>query len=356
MDNRRHCIRVLAIGILLVAACDREEPVARYQAPRDNPFPAATAVAGTESAPVAGGLEHMHWTLPANWKLLPEKKPMRYATLVASGENSLEVAISLLGGAAGGLLANVNRWGVQQMGLDPVDESTISNVVTEVDLADGVQAHVVDLTSAGDDPRRMLVAVIPRPGTTWFMKAFDNTAAVTEHEETLLAIIRSVHFAAAPTAAAPTAPAAPGRSASANVRNARWQAPGGWKKLPAGQMGLAAFAIATEGEPLKVTVSRFPGNVGGLLANLNRWRGQVGLEPVARSEDQPVKALKVGGEDGLMIHLTGAGDDPAGLVVVLVRQGGRTWFFKMNGRATSVAKHLTAFQAFVESVRFEGSE
>jgi hypothetical protein len=30
----------------------------------------------------------------------------------------------------------------------------------------------------------------------------------------------------------------------------------------------------------EVTVSAFPGDTGGLLANLNRWRGQIGLEPV----------------------------------------------------------------------------
>ena len=41
-------------------------------------------------------------------------------------------------------------------------------------------------------------------------------------------------------------------------------------------MVLASYNIsAKEGSPT-VTVSMFPGDVGGVLANVNRWRGQLG--------------------------------------------------------------------------------
>ena len=34
----------------------------------------------------------------------------------------------------------------------------------------------------------------------------------------------------------------------------------------------------------EIAVTVFPGNVGGLTANVNRWRGQIGLAPLAPAE------------------------------------------------------------------------
>ena len=52
-----------------------------------------------------------------------------------------------------------------------------------------------------------------------------------------------------------------------------WQVPDGWTQ----KQGSSEFRFAQidAGDNLTVVVSRFPGDVGGTLANVNRWRAQL---------------------------------------------------------------------------------
>ena len=50
-------------------------------------------------------------------------------------------------------------------------------------------------------------------------------------------------------------------------------------------MRRATFLVkGADGQSAEIAVSVFPGDVGGLMANINRWRGQIGLGPVAPDE------------------------------------------------------------------------
>jgi hypothetical protein len=118
--------------------------------------------------------------------------------------------------------------------------------------------------------------------------------------------------AAAATAAteAPTAPAAPVAkapepakapvAAAPMVANAAMQAEAArfgqpkWAELPAGWTAGAPNAMrkgswivtGPGGSQAEVAVTVFPGNVGGTTANVNRWRGQLGLAPATEAEIQ----------------------------------------------------------------------
>lgn len=60
-----------------------------------------------------------------------------------------------------------------------------------------------------------------------------------------------------------------------------WRVPEGWVLDPEPRrMRLATYVVSDESGDVEVAVTRFPGRVGGELANVNRWRGQMGLEPV----------------------------------------------------------------------------
>jgi hypothetical protein len=64
-----------------------------------------------------------------------------------------------------------------------------------------------------------------------------------------------------------------------------WIVPEGWVKDDSPRsMRLATYMIPTKLGNQEVAVSRFPGQVGGVLANINRWRGQMGLQPVTESQ------------------------------------------------------------------------
>ena len=65
--------------------------------------------------------------------------------------------------------------------------------------------------------------------------------------------------------------------------------PEGWKTLAAGQMQVAKFAVPErDGAKAEVFVSVFPSESGGTLANVNRWRRQIGLDPVDEEGLKPL--------------------------------------------------------------------
>ncbi len=135
-----------------------------------------------------------------------------------------------------------------------------------------------------------------------------------------------------------------------------YQTPPGWKEVPARDgISLAAFQI-TEGDRAAVVTVSTAG--GSLEANVNRWRDQVGLG-LAREEQiqKDLRPIDVGGTRGHYVDLTGP--ESAGgsrILAVRVPRDDTTWFFKMRGPADLVGHQKTAFEAFVGSVRFTGSE
>jgi hypothetical protein len=134
----------------------------------------------------------------------------------------------------------------------------------------------------------------------------------------------------------------------------RYTKPDGWKEPERKKSGrLAEFVVADDRGMAEVTVTSFPGDVGGVAANVNRWRDQVGLPGVSEAEARRAATpLTVGGLEGGFVDLTGP-DGRQRLLVVLVPRGERTWFFKMLGPAELVSRQKSAFEAFVKSVQFE---
>src|SRR3954468_24443237 len=59
-----------------------------------------------------------------------------------------------------------------------------------------------------------------------------------------------------------------------------WTAPAHWTVKPATAMRKGSYAIKGDGGEADLSITAFPGETGGLLANLNRWRGQVSLPPL----------------------------------------------------------------------------
>ncbi len=59
-----------------------------------------------------------------------------------------------------------------------------------------------------------------------------------------------------------------------------WTAPEAWKQEQAGGMRLASYKIPHDGGDGDLSVISLGGDGGGMLANINRWRNQVGLDPI----------------------------------------------------------------------------
>jgi hypothetical protein len=133
-----------------------------------------------------------------------------------------------------------------------------------------------------------------------------------------------------------------------------FRVPNGWQEVEAGLLASARFQIK-DGDSQATVVVLAAG--GGLAANVNRWRGQLGLESLA--EEDALKALKPRKVDGIGGHsfdLTGPDAPEKGtqrIRAVIMTRGERMWFFKLMGPASLVENQVAAFDGFIDSVRFE---
>jgi len=130
--------------------------------------------------------------------------------------------------------------------------------------------------------------------------------------------------------------------------------PAGWTQREPARMQLVTITAGQPPElPAEVSVAAFPGDVGGQLANINRWRGQVGLGPIGPElVGEFVEGTTLAGLPGWRVDFTGAGEAPARVVVAVVLREGQSWFFKLMGPEASVAGELERFQAFLDSIHF----
>ncbi len=135
-----------------------------------------------------------------------------------------------------------------------------------------------------------------------------------------------------------------------------WQTPEDWKQENASQFLTAAYALPGGG---RVTVSKLAGDGGGLAANLNRWRGQVGLKPLADNEvtGQPLK-IADSQEEMLLFNLTSADSaaDAEGILAGVLPLKTETWYFKFTGPVGVLRKTEGVFAEFLRSVRLAGSQ
>ena len=156
-------------------------------------------------------------------------------------------------------------------------------------------------------------------------------------------------------------PVAANTAPSAAANELHWTVPEGWKEAPAQQMRFATF-IVNEGEPkVELTVIPLGPESGDVLANVNRWEGQIGLQPSPKEKlGAVVRHQKVDGLEVDVVDLTGPQDaNPRQrMLAAIVPHGGRIWFFKMTGPVDIVSAQKEKFDAFIASLHpgHEGGE
>lgn len=322
------CLAILAA----LAACGREEGIRTYRAPKDPTWRmlAALVPAGGETwffkvtaltadlAPhkadvdaFLGGLKvdgsAVTWTLPQGWTAAPSAGE-RQTTLVFG--KGLELAVTRLPGAAGGVLANVNRWRTQ-MGLAPIAEAELAQVTRTLAVTGG-RATVVELEGPKRPSGPPMAARPPEERRERDPKALRET-------------VRSL-FA--------------------------FEKPSSWTENPEPAQRDRVYEFRAgegAGAPL-VTLTVFPGETGGVAANVNRWRAQAGLPELGEGEVEG-QARRIGflDEEGRLVECLG----PERAILAAFRLGSElSVFLKMDGERSAVEGQRSTFEAFARNLRF----
>ncbi|HEY2328796.1 MAG TPA: hypothetical protein VGI63_03165 [Verrucomicrobiae bacterium] len=376
-----------ALMMFAAAGCGRDSVKVYHVDTNDTdttlPPPAATASAMPSAMPAGmpvpdnSGQPPLKYALPADWN---EKVPteMRVASFgISENGRQADVSVIPLGGMAGGDSANVNRWR-GQVGQKPIAEDELQKTAEKVEVA-GQPTDLYDIAgtspgSGGDE--RIIGTILHQDNTAWFFKMTGDSALVEKNKAAFVAFLKSVEFGglAAPSTMdlsklPPSHPAIPGMEmAGAQIPAPdaatipTWTVPAGWQPGELAQFLVAKFVIkGGGGATAAVNVSQLAGDGGGQLANLNRWRRQLSLEPMESFEPPRV------GPPGMDIPATGiltvdyTGTDaktgkPARLVGSIVPLNGRTWFYKLMGDADVVSAQKDALIKFVQSAKYPAGQ
>jgi hypothetical protein len=155
-----------------------------------------------------------------------------------------------------------------------------------------------------------------------------------------------------------SASAAPGLAASGSAQpQLTWQTPEGWTEVPPGEMRVASFKIQGQnGKQADVSVIPLPGLPGSDEANVNRWRGQVGLSTMSPDElKKSAESVEAGGQPAQLYDIAGknpGNGEATRILGVIQHRPDAVWFFKMTGDADLAEQQKPAFVAFLKSVKF----
>ena len=336
------------VGLIWLAGCEQEAIEVKV-VPKEPPPP----------TPIT-------WVLPANWRPSMTQEPsMRFATLLAGQDNEqVEITITRMSGQAGGIAQNLARWR-SQVGLAAPTRQDLDRQFQFVEAGAGT-AILVDMTGPGPpdanapESRRLLAGIYPTDLDTWFAKMMAPAAQVEEHADAFKQFARSIKLRGRQMppwfnneAEAPEPPSTDRPSAPA------WTVPDDWSTHEEPRiMAAATFRGGLGADAPVITVTPLAGTGGGLLANLNRWRGQVGLDPVDSLDAQEASQILIDDQPSPYFNLASPNPGPSPsrrLLIAVLQRSDRTWFFKMDGGASQVEQQKLSFELFVQSVRFDRS-
>ncbi len=208
----------------------------------------------------------------------------------------------------------------------------------------------------------LVLAGCGEPEVRTYEVAADRPAAAPEAEVTASAPVVGGSVTTVGTGVAPvTSAAGAGRAGMpegvvprVDAALPQWQAPAHWVPGAATGVRQAAWTLGSpQGGTAEVVVTVFPGNVGGPLANVNRWRGELALPPITNLADANLMHRDVGPLHIDTVLLVG----PSGTSTLasFVPHAGRTWFFKMMGATELVMAAQADWEAFLDSLSFPGA-
>lgn len=132
-----------------------------------------------------------------------------------------------------------------------------------------------------------------------------------------------------------------------------WSLPKGWSETKGAGMRYATLQPPAKGKA-EVSVIRLAGDSGGELANVNRWRGQIGLGPVSEAALSTLRTTVSSKAGPIALYdFTSEGQTKTRMVVGMLVNGASSWFLKLNGEAEAVAAAQADFATCLGTLRLE---
>lgn len=369
---RRIVPALLAVAICAAAGCKRET-ISVYTAPKDVPAPTPDARSASNEGAAQGQATRpraprppVKWgALPAGWQETEPGQVSAANFAIKSDAGEATMNITPLPNMAGREAMVVSMWR-QQVGLPELAQEEVAKELSPVEVAGG-QGQLFEIEGARETKAmRIVTAMLHQPEASWFFKLAGDEAAVQAQKPAFIEFLKTVRVGAGAAEGGGSAAASPERTAAGGPPHTpaspqppsagapqpsqafAWTVPEGWQPVAAGQMQVAKFTVPPQGDAkAEVAVSTFPSDTGGTLANVNRWRGQLGLGPLDEAGLSTVTSpLDPATPDAVLIDLA---NEKRRMLGAIVPRDGKWWFYKMMGDDAAVNAARDAFVSFARS-------
>jgi hypothetical protein len=255
------------------------------------------------------------WKLASGWVEKPGNS-LRHATIeVGTAAAPLELTVTVLSKAeddSSYVLANVNRWR-EQLGLSPATAAEVKELAT-LPLEDSSKATIVDLVGNATSSAGNLMSAA-HAGLKSPQGHFSSPSKVVVRVDT----------------------------------------PAGWTPQALRGSRRAAFTVQDGEDSAEITVQSFPAAaplIADPLANFNRWRSELGLDPATAAElDRASKKMTISGQPAVYLEITSPSEQKQkAILAALFKFGEEMWFIKLFGSQALAQREREKFSKFCESL------
>ncbi len=289
--------------------------------------------------------------LPDTWQR-KERTSMRLLNFQIQERADAYCFLSAMEGERSMVLVNANRWR-RQLGLGEWTDEDLASVDTG--LLFGAPAMRVHWEGDFDDgmggtpvtDAAMVGLIAHHQSSLVFLKMVGPKSVIDSEVENFDRFAASLDFPVAQQESHPK-------------HELSYQAPEGWQvQAPRTGRDLGFDVGACD-----LSITMLVGNGGGLLPNVNRWRGQFGLPPLRANELDQLEPFEAMGHSGHWLSMEGAytgmgstvQEADGALEGAIVPLGDHTLFVKLVGPKDQVLAERDNLRGFTQSLRMEGHQ
>ena len=349
-------VSLILIALILEFSSGTDSVVTMHSVPKEKNAAPLTPAKAVNNPVKAANL--INFTSPDGWLEDENPSPMTTFSFTVPG-GAIVSAIPLPARIADNPMI-VNMWR-EQVGLGPIDSTKATQLAKAVTIG-GNKGSLYDFSGTQPiqgqtKPPRLIMASLKLGQVAWFLKMAGPAESIENQLASFTQFLEELKFQPAAyeinfdklmQEAQQSAPTPPPPPTSTSTSTPTWTKPTSWEEKPATQMRLGNFS-AGNGKA-EITVMTFPGTVGGLLANVNRWREQSGLAAVNDSDlNKVTQQITISGKPATFVEAIGEKNSSLSVYHPVDQQ---TWFYKISGSSEVVKTEKAAFTAFLQSIEF----
>ena len=133
-----------------------------------------------------------------------------------------------------------------------------------------------------------------------------------------------------------------------------WEKPDSWIPSQGSSMRIARFDVPFSTGMGDLSVMELGGEGGGLVANVNRWRGQIGLEPL---EENEIRAQAQLGESDVgpyqIFQLINDSNSDTAMLTAILPMNNSTLYIKLTASIDGIMDLEKDFKTFCSSIKHD---